>query len=85
MSVTYAVDWAGKRGRIYVLPREVLSAGNRSNNERQEVSRGHSTEVFSGRTEQFVVAKYELETGQSKSECVNEESSGVSARVTQNR
>ena len=32
----------------------------------QEVSRGHSTEsFFSGRTEQFVVVEYELETGQS--------------------
>jgi len=52
----------------------------------QEVSRGHSTErFFSGRTEQFVVAKYELKSRQSQPECVNEESIGVSERVTQNR
>ena len=45
-----------------------------------------------GRTEQFVVAKYEMKTGQlerylkdTQPECVNEESSGVSMRVTQNR
>ena len=52
----------------------------------QEVSRGHSTEIkFSGRTEQFAVVEYNEKTGQFQPECVNEESIGVSERVTQNR
>jgi len=53
------------------------------------VNRKKSAEVivpnFTGRTEQIGVVEYNEETGQSQSECVNEESIGVSERVTQNR
>jgi len=36
------------------------------------------------RTERFIGVYYTLETEQSHPECVNEESSGVSVRITQN-
>ena len=36
------------------------------------------------RTERFIDVEYNLETEQFHPECVNEESSGVSVRITQN-
>ena len=64
--VIYIVDQVSKRGKLYVLPREVLQTvkenpikkTGRKKGLLQEVSRGHSTSGKLGRTEQFIVFKY---------------------------